>query len=276
MTSWIRQHRLITFFVLAYLVSWLGWLLHAVGLLPVSLFLECGPLVAALVVIAIAEGRAGFRSWAARLVRWRVGWQWYAVALGLPIALVLATAGLNSALGAAAPDWSRLAWSGIALAFAVRMINPLDSPLGEEPGFRGYALPRLQADRSPLSATVILGVLVAGWHLPLVLDGRLGWIGLVSTVAITFVYVWLFNHTDGSVLLPVIFHAMQGAFTFGGLGYAAVDLARAEYLYCAVLVVLVIGIVVFDRRAWRVAPPSAVEVSPGRRRRAGPSRSPSR
>ena len=261
MTSWIRQHRLITFFVLAYLVSWLGWLLHAVGLLPVSLFLECGPLVAALVVIAIAEGRAGFRSWAARLVRWRVGWQWYAVALGLPIALVLATAGLNSALGAAAPDWSQLAWSGIALAFAVRMINPLDSPLGEEPGFRGYALPRLQADRSPLSATVILGVLVAGWHLPLVLDGRLGWIGLPSTVAITFVYVWLFNHTDGSVLLPVIFHAMQGAFTFGGLGYTTADLVRAEYLYFVVLVVLVLGMLLLDRRAWRVAPPSAVEPS---------------
>ncbi len=67
--SWIRQYRLITFFVLAYLVSWLGWLLHAVGVLPVPLFLECGPLVAALVVIAIAEGRAGFRSWAARLIR---------------------------------------------------------------------------------------------------------------------------------------------------------------------------------------------------------------
>ncbi len=174
---------------------------------------------------------------------------------------MLATAALNSALGSAAPDWSRLAWSGIALAFALRMINPLGAPLGEEPGFRGYALPRLQADRSPLVATAILGVVVAGWHLPLVLDGRLGWIGLVSTVAITFVYAWLFNHTDGSVLLPVIFHAMQGAFIFGGLGYAAADLVRAEYLYCAVLVVLVLGIVFLDRRAWRVAPPSAVEPS---------------
>jgi uncharacterized protein len=261
--SWVKRHRMITFFVLAYLVSWLGWLLHAAGVLPVSLFLECGPLVAALVVLAVTEGRRGLASWAARLIRWRVGWRWYAVALGLPIALVLVTAALNSALGADAPDWSASGWSGFALVFALRMINPLDAALGEEPGWRGYALPRLQADRSPLAATFILGLLVAGWHLPLVFDGRLGWIGLPSTVAITFVYAWLFNHTEGSVLLPVIFHAMQGAFTFGALGYAVTDLVRADYLYGAVLLVLAIGLVVFDRRAWRVAPPSAVEPAAG-------------
>jgi uncharacterized protein len=87
------------------------------------------------------------------------------------------------------------------MVFAVRLVNPADGPLGEHPGWNGVALPGLQADRSPLAATMILAPLVAGWHLPLFfLEGGglqlsllLG--SLVTTMAVTFWYTWLFNHT---------------------------------------------------------------------------------
>lgn len=82
MTSWIRRHPLVCFFVLAYLIAWVGVACYAAGLLPEPLFLPCGPLVAALVVIGVTEGRPGYRTLLSRMTRWRVGWVWWAAALG--------------------------------------------------------------------------------------------------------------------------------------------------------------------------------------------------
>ena len=81
--SWIRRHRLVAFFVLAYAVAWVGLPLWAFGVLPEPLFLPCGPLLAALVVVGVAEGQPGFRALGARMTRWRVGLPWWGVALGL-------------------------------------------------------------------------------------------------------------------------------------------------------------------------------------------------
>jgi len=103
----------------------------------------------------------------------------------------------------------------------------------------------------------VLGVLVAGWHAPLVVTGQLRAVGLVSTLAITLLYVWLFNHSGGSGLLTLVSHAMQDSFTYAVLGYGPTDLARAEYLYCVVVVTVAVALVVFDRAAWRLAPAAA-------------------
>ena len=134
------------------------------------------------------------------------------VALGLPLAVHLITVALNVALGAGAPSLAQFSpLSGIILVFALRLVSPLDVPLGEEPGFRGLALPRLQAARSPLLATLILGVLVAVWHAPLLLPQfGLRPIELLTTVAVTFWYTWLFDHTGGSVLMTIVAHATEG------------------------------------------------------------------
>jgi membrane protease YdiL (CAAX protease family) len=260
--SWVRQHRLTSFFVLAYLVSWTPWALDAAGSSLGTPFFPGGPLVAVLVVVAVADGRRGFRELGSRLVRWRVGWVWYAVALGLPVLLVLVTGVLTWWTGAPAPDLSAVVWTDVALVLAIRMVNPGDSALGEEPGFRGYALPHLQDRLSPLAAAGVLGVLTAGWHVPLVALGNLGWIGLPSTAVITFLYVWLFNRTGGSLLMAVLFHASQGAFTFGMLGFTGADADRAAYVYAGVLVVAVAAVVGLDRPVWRRAPESAIDAGP--------------
>src|SRR5215217_7913595 len=129
--SAVRRHPLITFFVLAYALSW--WPL------PFGSFLALGPLVAALIVLAITEGWAGLQDLGSRMIRWRVGWIWYALAIALPLAVHLLTVGLNVALGAGAPSLAQFSpWYVVFVVFAVRLINPLDGPLAEEPGWRGF------------------------------------------------------------------------------------------------------------------------------------------
>ena len=141
----------------------------------------------------------------------------------------------------------------------MRLVNPLDGPLGEEPGFRGYAVPLLQARWTPLRSAALLGVVVSLWHLPLVLFGQLSLIGLPTTFAITFLYVWLFNRTGGSVLLTYLFHNSQGTFTVGSFGFSGAEADRAELIYFAVVVLAVLTTVLLDRGAWRAAPASAID-----------------
>jgi membrane protease YdiL (CAAX protease family) len=148
------------------------------------------------------------------------------------------------------------------MMFAVRLVNPGDGALGEEPGWRGFALPGLQSTLSPLVSTLILGVLVTGWHVPLLFleDGLLqpsiivGF--LLGTMAVTFFYTWLFNHTGGSVLITLLSHAAQGTIQIGALWSVGVDFAQANLLFGVVSGAVAIGLVVFDWKAWRAPAPA--------------------
>jgi len=233
----VKRNPLITFFVLAYAVAW--------AFVPFGSFGAFGPLVAALVVVPLTRGRAGLRELGSRLVRWRVRWFWYLVALGVPLTIHLVTAGLNTAAGADVPSVTGASFSAAVLTFLVRLVNPTDGPLGEEPGWRGFALPGLQTRYSPLAATTILALLVAGCHLPVFFleEGGLqppvllG--GLVTTIAVTYWYAWLFNRTEGSVLLVLLAHSIEGSLQAQGWMYMGVWCAAA------------IGLIVSDPKAWR-------------------------
>ena len=259
--TWTRQHRLIAFFLFAYALAWAPWPLAVAGIVPDGYaFFVGAPLVAAVLVIALAEGRAGYRELFSRLVRWRVGWVWYVVAVGLPALMVVLTGLANSWFGAPLPDLAAVAWTDVALLLALRLVDPTDGALGEEPGWRGYAVPHLQSRWSPLASAAVLGVLTAGWHVPLIPLHHLTLVGLPSTFVITFLYVWLFDRTGGSLLLVLLFHASQGAFTYGTLGFEGADARRAGVIYLAVLVIAVAATIVLDRSAWRTASPKAVAV----------------
>jgi membrane protease YdiL (CAAX protease family) len=247
LTGWVRDHRLVTFFVLAYVFAWWSWPLNQFDIWPRQNFHAIGALLAAIVVIAVAEGRAGFADLGKRMIRWRVPWYYYAFALGLPLVVRAVTATLNTA--APDPDWLNLSWSSFLLWFLVRLVNPLDGPMAEEPAWRGFAVPRMQRRTSPLITAAVLGVLVALWHLPLV--GDTGWIGIVTTFSITFVYVWLFNRTGGSVLLTLLFHDAQGFVTMTDLGYRGDALARQQWLEFAAWTLIAAILLVADRAAWR-------------------------
>src|SRR5215203_3960811 len=151
--SAVRRHPIITFFILTYALTFLGgWVLYAVGVWPIPFFTG-GPLLAALIVIPLTQGLSGLRELGSRMIRWRVGWIWYAVAIGLPLTVLLVTVGLNVALGAGAPSLAQVGpLSTIIAVFAVRLINPLDGGAG-----RGAGLARLRPARPagirPLAAS---------------------------------------------------------------------------------------------------------------------------
>ena len=93
LSSEVRRHPIITFFVLAYAIAW--------AFVPFGSFGAFGPLVAALIAIPITQGGAGMRELGSRMIRWRVKWYWYVVAIGLPLAVHLATVGFNVGPGRA-------------------------------------------------------------------------------------------------------------------------------------------------------------------------------
>jgi hypothetical protein len=90
--------------------------------------------------------------------------------------------------------------------------------------------------------------------------GVRGWVRdhRLVTFTITFVYVWLFNRTGGSVLLVLLFHSAQGFITMRDLGYSADGLARQQLLEGIAWAVVALALIVFDRSAWRRAPEAAI------------------
>ncbi|MEU4286986.1 CPBP family glutamic-type intramembrane protease [Kribbella sp. NPDC026596] len=253
--SFIRNHPVASFFVLAYVLAWAG--------IPFGSFFAPGALIAALVVVSLTEGLAGLKSIGARMIRWRVRWIWYVVAIAVPLLVHFVTIGINQALGAPAPGSGQFTpWYGIAIVIGMNIVNPTGGPFSEEPSFRGYAQPRLQANRTPLAATAIMAAAITGWHLPLFFISSFGLqpFEALTTVAVTFWYAWLFNHAAGSVLITLIAHATEGSINTEDLWPAGVDATRETWLYvavwCAVAVVLLIG----SRRFWTSpAPAEAVE-----------------
>ena len=260
--SVVRRHPIITFFVLSYALAWM--------LVPFGSFGAYGPLVAALIVVPITQGVAGLKELGLRIIRWRVRWYWYAVALGVPLAVHLAVVGLNVASGAGVPSLTFASVTTFLMVFAIRLINPTDGPLGENPGWQGFALPGLQGSGySPLIATAIVAPLVSLWHLPLFfwepggLQASVLVSGLVVTMAATFFYNWLFNRTGGSVLLVILAHDLEGSIQYE-IGWIAMGVWLA----------VAIGLIVFDLKAWRApAPARATTVPPTPPRGATPAAS---
>jgi membrane protease YdiL (CAAX protease family) len=257
--AFVRRRELVIFFVLTYLIAW--------STLPFGSFLAFSPLVSAIVVVLIAEGLPGLARLGRRVIRWRVNWIWYAAAIGVPLLVHAVATGLNMAAGAPAPLLDQFQpWYAVLLVFGLGMVNPLEGPLGEEPGWRGFALPRLQSKWSPLASTALLGLLITGWHLPLVFMPQfdLSLPDIATTVAVTFWYSWLFNRTGGSVLLTLIAHATEGSVNFQALWPAGPDADRTTWTWLIAWTLLVVALLIFDRKSWRTAPESAIDRVPGR------------
>ena len=217
-TSFTKQYPVVAFFILTYILSWgVGLLTDAVWEATQSvlltlpfLILSLAPLSAVLIVSASIGGKGAILDLLRKLTTWRVGWRWYLLALFLQPALNLAAIYLNVLLGAPAPTAAAFGtWSALLGAFALRLVNPLDGPMLEELGWRGFAQPRLQQRFSPLTANLILAALVTLWHLRLIPTGDYAWIYIPGTMAVTLIYGWVYNATGGSVLLTLIMHATE-------------------------------------------------------------------
>ena len=245
--SVVRRYPLIVFFVLAYVFSWWPWPLYAFGLSP-SPIIAFGPFLAAILVLALTTGKGGVVTLLRRMVRWRVRPVWYAVALLLPVAISGGAALLNVVvLGASAPSPAELgAWSGLVPTFFLLLLVPGIGGAWEEPGWRGYALPKLQGGHSALLASLILGVVWAFWHLPLVVIGQIHLSDPVYIVAWTVVLTWVFNNTNGSVLIAMLMHNMHNVISGGYFSamFSGADWVRQGWLlvalWCAVAAIVVV------------------------------------
>ena len=206
-----RRFPLATFFALAYGWTWLCWCSVVAGAktrfsLPISeatlaTLGQFGPFAAGLFVTFVSQGRDGCREFVGRFLRWRAGLVWLAVALFLlPVTMLIAIYWYAYAHERLGELQFRGEWSTLPLHFVYLMA--LGGPLGEEPGWRGFALPRLQAAYGPVMGSVWLGLIHAGWHLPLWWMGLRPcpfWMYVIGVILSTFLFTWLFNHTRGSV-----------------------------------------------------------------------------
>ena len=263
---------LVAFFVLAYAISW-AWVIpwaatgQTVGqgdAWPTHLPSLLGPMLAAFAVSWKYAGRDGPRSLLRRMFRWRIGWRWWIAALSPLGFFVVLLAGM-AAVGAKLPAPGALAeFSGISKALGVvgvALTIIVVNGFGEETGWRGYALPTLERRFMPLTASLIIAILWAGWHVPpfVLLDSYRG--VSVAMVPIFFfgllcgsvVLTWMYNRT-GSVLAVAVWH---GLYNVTGATAAATNgtgaIAAAVWTF---VVVFALALLAADWRNHRAGRPS--------------------
>jgi len=202
------------------------------------------------------SGWAGVRELLGRVRRWRIGIGWCVFALFGAGALYLSAMALTVAFGGTI-DFSKLdPWYTVPFLFLV--ILPIGGPLGEEFGWRGYALPRLQEHRSTLAAALILGVVWALWHLPN------WWIPMTAQyenvrdngnytffigefvavlVALSIIFAFVYNGTGASMLAPLLLHASFNTWD-GWLSRAIDPAARPTFFVCQIVLLWTVAILI--------------------------------
>lgn len=221
----MQTKQLTVFFILAYGISWLIWL----PLYGNAIGLECsleipfnhaigglGPLLAALITTVIFNGSSGLKQLFVKRIT-LPGARYFLIALLAPAVLLLI---------AVAADWF-VNKTVIDPAGFIRskefpqtsyisffFYNFIFFGLGEEAGWRGFALPRMQIKANALTASIFLTVFWALWHLPLFLyrpgytgmglAGIAGWVFSLFTGSLLL--TWLYNSSRGSILICAVFH----------------------------------------------------------------------
>jgi membrane protease YdiL (CAAX protease family) len=259
LAGFAARHPLIIYFALAYAFSWVvaiplaasaqGWVSWS---LPPSLhyLTGYGPLLAAFITVALVEGKSGVRDLVRRMTQWRARPAWWFVALSPIVLYGLAVITLRVLRG----TWSDPGVLGRLnflpdLGVGAFLLWLVTFGLGEEPGWRGFALPTLQHRHSALTATLILAAFWICWHLPSFLYlGTYMKLGLsvlpmfsLGIAAGAIVLTWLFNGSGGSVLLTAVAHASLNFVTAS----PDLDPAISAIISTAVMVWAVVVVVVW-------------------------------
>ena len=233
MDAFIRRHPVAAYFVITYVVSWLvvsPLVLDAQGIVTVPAswgwlhyLMSLGPITAAIVVTMIVSGRAGLAELGRRMVQWRMSALWWLAAVGSPFALFAA-----AMVGTRVVDGS---WPDVGRLFEVNYLGNIGLwvlPLwivtfgyGEETGWRGFALPRIQARHGALVSATLVALAWMGWHVVsffyLPTYTQLGvqmipafFIGvLLGSIMLT----WMYNGTGGSIFAVAMWHAVFDLFS---------------------------------------------------------------
>jgi membrane protease YdiL (CAAX protease family) len=222
----VKKHPLTAFFVLAFSLTWIGstvyyfavpnggQILPAFLATPSGIFWYYGPCLAAVIVTRVSEGKESVRRLLKRLLDWRVDWKWYAFIFLYPFGLHLAVVYLDRLLGGPAPVFFQargLPQGNVWLVLIGLIIfQVLVRGIGEETGWRGFALPRLQSRWNPLVSSLILGLLWSLWHFhpanSKVFLSAGGIFLFVNVFLTTIIFTWFYNHTHGSIFMAAMFH----------------------------------------------------------------------
>ena len=270
----MRTRSLLWFFGLAYAVSWALWFpavlasFSVIGPLP-SRYLHLagglGPMLAAVIVASLAQGQPGLARLARRCA---AGGLWLLIAILIPAGLfVLATAIIAVFYGAAI-EWASV---GRGTEFpelpqsVYWLANVIFYGVGEEVGWRGFALPRLQSHASALRSSLVLALGWAVWHVPLFafspglsnlgLAGASGW--LVSLVLGSILLTWLFNSSGGSIGAVALFHAVLDIFIGSPVAAPLPNVMGALLTVGTLLLIPVFGRENLSRRPRVIEPASA-------------------
>jgi len=237
--TFIKKHILATFFLLAYLISWIAWVPLIILCLDPSSILWMifmtggiiGPLLASVIVIGVNNGKKDLKNFFSRIFVWRSHYSWYIAAFGTPIIIWLIPTLIHVFLGGSRPILfdnthyitSSCSYLGIyhntflciiIQFFTIFFVNGV----AEEPGWRGIALPHLQENYNAVISTIIIGFLHSCWHLPLYfIPGTTKFFNqpekliipfvsfLIVTILYSFIYTWLYNSTE-SLFFPILAH----------------------------------------------------------------------
>jgi hypothetical protein len=272
MSNFVKKYPAISMYIVASIIG--GGMLAGIiaGVLPEIFFLIAAfsASLAGIILTAIVSGKAGLKEMFRRLLIWRVGVGWWAFAMFAYGLFWLGGIALAVVFTDPAPE--------ISLAQPLYMFFPLliqqfffDSGLGEELGWRGFLLPRLQARYNALVSSIIVGIAWGLWHLPLFLvEGmpyyQMGqtWGVVPGLLAVTFfvtvswsiLYTWIYNNTRGSLVLAFVFHASQAWFAI--LTVSADSFLNSYIGYMAtmsitaIVVVLIYGAQNLSRRNERI------------------------
>jgi membrane protease YdiL (CAAX protease family) len=256
----MRKYPLTWFYVLAFGISWIGLIpgvLGSRGIAPfdhpyfqlLGILFSIGPTLAAVIMSQVMQGKTGVQNLLKGLLKWRVGLVWYLVAVLGPIVIFMAGQVLTKLMGLTV-ELAEIPSN--PLLFMIALSVTILSNTGEEIGWRGFALPHLQKRYDALSATLIVGLLWSLWHLPLVFmtsnamaQSPLLW--LISIVASAFIYTWLYNSTQGSILLVALLHVSENLFGAFIPGVSPMAYALVNFVV-AIALVAVLGKVNLSRR----------------------------
>lgn len=219
MKSILFKYPFVSFTVMAFVISWVMWLpvifsgpempfwvgiFHILGGL--------GPLTASLLMISLSGDKEQLQLFKKSLFLWRLPVRWYLIVLLLPIGMVFAAYFVLVLMG----ETFQSIVVGLPSIWLYPLMLIFMGILGgglEEPGWRGFALPKLLARYSPVKASLILGVIWACWHLPLFLAPSLAQsnipVGLfiLTGIALSVIFAWSYLATGGSILITIILHA---------------------------------------------------------------------
>jgi membrane protease YdiL (CAAX protease family) len=263
MKTFINRYQISIFFVLTFVFSWFPWY---AGIAPEVMAM--GPSIAAFIIVLIVGGKRGFVDLVRPFGRWRASLKIWGIAIFGPAAFYLVGLGLHLLLGGELPPFTmiRSELSLIPLYLVMVVLMPWNGPVGEEFGWRGYALPKLQNKYGPLIASLMIGTIWGIWHLPSffapqgvvgAIAAAVGMIFIIpytlGTIANSIFMTWLYNKSKASALIAgIVWHAAINFWAPVLLSDSSLVAARegthlptiAPNLYLTVLTVQVVGAVI--------------------------------